>query len=172
MEQLKLVVLALCIFAAVFDLLTKRIPNWLTLPGMLCGLGAQFFFIGITGLQHGLLGVLVAFALFYPLFLFRMMGGGDVKLLMLIGAFTSLMFTIYVAAAAIIVGGVYALIDTLLRGRLLHILRVIKSFFIGWLTRDQARDMIDETRKFSFGVALALGFASVYFLEQWGYISL
>lgn len=171
MEQLTEVALGLSCLGAGWDFFTRRIPNWLTLSGILIGLILQAWLGGLHGLGQGALGVLVAFVLYYPLFFFGIMGGGDVKLLMLVGAFSNAIFGFEVGIAAIMVGGIYAAIDTLLRGRLFQILNLIYAFIFRYLSRDEVVGMLDKQRKFSFGFAIALGIVVVVFAQNWGLFS-
>ena len=78
--------LSVLLSACLFDLLTRKVPNWLTM-GLLCaGLGARYVELGLEGVGMGLLGALAGFAvLIYP-FHRRWVAGGDVKLLIAIGA--------------------------------------------------------------------------------------
>lgn len=69
----------LLIFAAVIDWRTLKIPNVLTVPGMITGL----IFHGGVGLE----GILLALFLAGSLTMFGLWGGGDAKLLMAVGAF-------------------------------------------------------------------------------------
>lgn len=80
--------------AAVVDVRTGRVPNWLTLPAILIGLllhaGAGLAEGGWGGLQEGLaasgLGLLAAFVPFAVIFFAGGIGGGDVKLMTAVGA--------------------------------------------------------------------------------------
>ncbi|OIN06625.1 A24 family peptidase [Oceanisphaera psychrotolerans] len=83
MEQLPLFTLLLA--ASWLDLTTHKIPNWLTLPFIPLAL-IYHGFIG-DGLAFGLTGLVYAFILLFPLFFFRLLAGGDVKLGLCIGAF-------------------------------------------------------------------------------------
>ncbi|OXS15039.1 prepilin peptidase [Zobellella denitrificans] len=80
--------LPLFIFLAVvvwLDLTTHKIPNWLTLSFI----PAAFFynnFIGL-GVAFSLSGLVYSFILLFPLFFFRFLAGGDIKLGLAIGAF-------------------------------------------------------------------------------------
>ncbi len=91
--------------AAVVDMRTKKLPNWLTVPGCLAGLvyhlaagylgtAPQFLRIGHpeggwSGMGAGglfaLKGFAVGFAILLPLFLFANGKAGDVKLLAALG---------------------------------------------------------------------------------------
>ena len=71
---------------AVGDWRTRRIPNYLTLGGALAGLVFQTIIGGWSGLIHGLLGLILGFALLILPYILGGMGAGDVKALAALGA--------------------------------------------------------------------------------------
>jgi leader peptidase (prepilin peptidase) / N-methyltransferase len=73
---------------ALIDYDHKIIPNTITLPGIVIGLGLSLWALPITPLAS-FLGVLVGGAFFYLIALISKggMGGGDIKLIAMIGAF-------------------------------------------------------------------------------------
>lgn len=77
---------ALVMIAAVYDLRTRRIPNWLTTLGLLGGIAGHAALGSFAGAQASLLGAAVVGAV--PLLLWRLglVGGGDVKIVMAVGA--------------------------------------------------------------------------------------
>jgi prepilin peptidase CpaA len=83
MEQLPL--FSLLLVASWLDLTSHKIPNWLTLPFILLAL----IYHGLLGegLAFSLTGLVYAFILLFPLFFFRLLAGGDVKLGLCIGVF-------------------------------------------------------------------------------------
>ena len=96
-----LLTLALLIVALI-DLDHKIIPNIITLPGMVVGLGLSIGVLPITPLAS-LSGLIVGGAIFYIIALISKggMGGGDIKLIAMIGTFLGLqggMFTIFASA--------------------------------------------------------------------------
>ncbi len=76
---------AVAVAAAVSDVSTRRIPNWLTYPALLAGLLLRFSFQGWSGLRSALLGMLVAGGIFMLFYMIRAMGAGDVKLMAAVG---------------------------------------------------------------------------------------
>lgn len=118
-EKVLIVLLALLIAAAVYDIRYRRIPNWLTLAGVLLGFAINF---GIGPPEGGVLfalqGFAVAFGLYMFLYLLRAMGAGDVKLMAAVGALVGAerWFGIFLVTA--IVGGVMAFALVAVRGRL------------------------------------------------------
>ena len=64
--------------AVVSDLLRHRIPNTLVLLGLALGLAGQVYTAGIGGLGDSLLGMLICFGLFLPMYAVGGMAAGDV----------------------------------------------------------------------------------------------
>jgi len=89
---------------AVIDFDHKIIPNSITLPGILTGLGLSFWALPIAPLDS-LIGLFAGGIFFYLVALISKggMGGGDIKLIAMIGAFLGwqgVFFTILVGALA------------------------------------------------------------------------
>ena len=63
------------------DLRSARIPNWLTYSGLLTALVLRFGVLGWPGLKSGTVGMLGAGVFFFFLLVIGAMGGGDVKLM-------------------------------------------------------------------------------------------
>ena len=73
--------------AVVSDLRSHRIPNLLVLLGLVLGLVGQTWAAGFIGLGHSLLGMLIGFGIFLPMYAVGGMAAGDVKLMAMAGAF-------------------------------------------------------------------------------------
>jgi prepilin peptidase CpaA len=108
--------LALCLFAALHDVNSLTIPNWLNLT--LAGLfvpAAVFSGLPVEIIFGHVLAGLAAFVIAFGLFAFRIFGGGDAKMipavLLWIGPSASLEFIFTMA----LVGGACALIIVLVR---------------------------------------------------------
>jgi prepilin peptidase CpaA len=112
------VLLGIVATAAVIDFRTRRIPNWLTLSGVLLGLVLQTVLHGLPGLLTGFLGLLVGAGLFFIPFALGGMGPGDVKLMAAVGAFLGPPGALWAALMTGVAGGVLALIWAALHGRL------------------------------------------------------
>lgn len=80
------VLLAFLTIAAWTDIRSGLIYNWTTYPGILLALVAQWWDRGSAGLESGLAGLAVCGGVVLFVFLFGGTGGGDVKLLALLGA--------------------------------------------------------------------------------------
>lgn len=83
---LKALLALIVVAAAMFDSRRRRVPNWLTLPGLLLGIALNTILFHREGLWSSLEGLSLAFLIYLPLYLLRGMGGGDVKLMAAVGA--------------------------------------------------------------------------------------
>jgi len=94
--------------ASSFDMLTRRIPNGWLILGLAVALIWQATASGWSGVANGLAGFGVGLGLMLPGWLLRFTGGGDVKLLAVVGAFVGSPTAFYAFALSIIVGAVIA----------------------------------------------------------------
>src|SRR3954462_12249045 len=124
----------LTLVAAGYDIRYRRIPNWLVLAGILTGFAWNLYFSGWSGLGHAAAGLGLGFALYFPFYLLRARGAGDVKLLAAIGAITGPGNCFWIFMLTAILGGVIALVMVMFRGRVRH------TFFnVAWIIRDLVR---------------------------------
>jgi Flp pilus assembly protein protease CpaA len=76
--------------AAISDLRTRTVPNWYNLLFFISAVFLQIIFAFFSGdwfyALDSLIGFLVGLAVLFPFFLIRMAGGGDVKMLAVLGA--------------------------------------------------------------------------------------
>ena len=109
-----LLLLALLAAAAVTDLVSFRIPNALTVGGMVAGVIAGTLHAPVAwgGFAGALGGLLTGLLVLLPLHLMRLLGAGDVKLVAAVGAFlgvadllAALLF-IFVAAGLVALGAI------------------------------------------------------------------
>ncbi|MGE5455365.1 MAG: prepilin peptidase, partial [Methylocystaceae bacterium] len=77
---------SLAFIAAGTDLWSRRIPNLLVLIGLFVGIFIGVFTNGFNGLTVSLMGAAAGLALLMLPYLRGGMGGGDVKLMMALGA--------------------------------------------------------------------------------------
>jgi prepilin peptidase CpaA len=100
--------LVVLVIASVTDLRSRRIPNWLSVPFLLAGLGAQAVTSGWSGAGHSLSGIGLAVLLFgLPCFL-RARGMGDLKLAAGVGAWIGPGQFFLASVVTGIVGGILA----------------------------------------------------------------
>ena len=95
--------------AAAWDLSQRRIPNKLILIGLLSGIALQTQIGGLAGLGLALLGTATGLGLLIVPFGLRVMGGGDVKLTMVVGTFLGWLGAVEVTLVASVLHGGLAL---------------------------------------------------------------
>src|SRR5688572_18788858 len=116
-------VLGLLIWAAIEDLRSRRIPNWLTFSLVLTGIAQSFTTSGLVSPGLSLAGFAVGFVLPMTLFVIGALGGGDVKLLAGVGAWfgPGVVFNVFLLAA--IVGAIMVIVQAVAQGRTRLLLR-------------------------------------------------
>ncbi|MCK0510445.1 prepilin peptidase [Aromatoleum buckelii] len=103
------------------DVRFRRVPNFLIFAGMSAALFTCLF-SGLndsTSISSGVTlvmvsaGIAVGFAALFPLYALRAMGAGDVKLMMMVGAFLGPLQTLGVVVLTFLAGGVLAFVMAL-----------------------------------------------------------
>jgi prepilin peptidase CpaA len=118
--------LSACV-AAITDLRTRTIPNWLTLPLPMIGLVGHGILSGAGGLWEALLGCLLCFVPAYFLFARGALGGGDVKLFAALGSLLGAREGLELELTAFCMIACFAVWSTAWNGRLWALLRA--SFY-------------------------------------------
>jgi leader peptidase (prepilin peptidase)/N-methyltransferase len=116
-EALRSFVLLLGLIAITFtDIETQLIPDWITLPGIAVGLASRLY-PSPWQVLDGVLGCLVAGGIFYliawlspKVFGKEGMGGGDIKLAGMMGAFLGLKLVVLAIYVAIFAGGLVGVV--------------------------------------------------------------
>ena len=105
------VLVVLLTIACVSDLRTRLIPNRLVLVTIAAGFAfALVANSAIGGLSHAGAGLLTGFAVWFPFYLLRMLGAGDVKLYAAAATFLGARGAIEGALYTALFGGVLALV--------------------------------------------------------------
>jgi len=124
---------AFLVAAAWTDYRSRRIPNTLTVSGFAAALLLRAV-VGPEAIIEGLVGALLAFVLTLPLLVLGVMGGGDAKLLIAIGAFMGPRHFLTAATLIAIIGGMMAAVDAGRRGVLLPVLFNCGQIMKHWAT--------------------------------------
>src|SRR5246500_1106657 len=106
-------VLCLTLCAAVVDWRSRRIPNWLTVPGLITGIVAHTLISRWPGARLSLEGAGLALGLLLPFVLLRALGAGDWKLMGAVGAFLGPVLFLFVLLGSILVSGLMAVVSML-----------------------------------------------------------
>ena len=98
------------------DVKSFKVSNKLNLAGCLIGIFHSLLFYGIDGLWHSMLGIIIPFVMLFPLFLFGLLGAGDIKLLSAIGSFLSkrIIVVIVLSFCLVAVFGVFVILKRIL----------------------------------------------------------
>ena len=107
---LEIPLLAVVCIAGFTDIRSRRIPNWVVLVGLLLGLAGNVALRGWAGLASSGLGLGLALLVYFPLYMLRGMGAGDVKLMAAVGAIAGPANWVGVLVLTGLLGGVCALI--------------------------------------------------------------
>jgi prepilin peptidase CpaA len=162
--RLKPVVLGLAVAfavtAGVMDWRSRRIPNWLTVPGLLVGVAANAAVGGFAGLKASLLGAGLGLLLLLPFVYLRSLGAGDWKLAGALGAFVGWEVLLNLLMGSVFVAGIMALGLVIYKRRLMETLRNIWRMLGSMLALRMpgAEVSLDnpQSLKIPYGVALAL----------------
>jgi prepilin peptidase CpaA len=160
----------LAIVGSIFDLRTRRIPNYLTFGSTLL---AFIYFLGVrgwSGFGVSVAGWVLALALFIPFFLLRGMGGGDVKMIAALGAWFGPLEVLPLAFYTAMAGGVMAVVVALLRGYLSTAFRNLWLLLCHWRAvgpRPLAEVSLENRRapRLCYGVAIAVGALTTLWLH-------
>lgn len=175
MDIPSLIALSLVLVAsAVIDLRSQRIPNYLTLPGILGALIYSSLSYGFDGFISSLSGVAVGIGILIIPWLMGGMGAGDAKLMGVVGGFLGAKGTFNAVLLVALVGGVYALILRLIYKEKLKGLsgKIYNEVLAFVLTRKLVLDKTDaalDAPKLCYGLAIALGTFLYIGLNALGY---
>jgi prepilin peptidase CpaA len=168
--------LAMTLLAALLDWRSRRIPNWLTVPGLLSGVVVHALIAGVPGALFALKGAGLALILLLPLVALRALGAGDWKLMGAVGAFVGWQMFLFVLLGSIFASGLMAIVQVLRMGRVMETLRNMVTLVRGFFTfglKKNPQISLDNPRllKLPFGVAVAAAtlvcFCAANFMVVW-----
>lgn len=172
------VLFALLILAAVSDCRTYKIPNWLTLAGIVFGLSYNTIvpLSPHTGFMWAFKGLSLGFLIMLPLYALKAIGAGDVKLMAMIGAFLGVPATFHAVIAIFIAGGAaalgFALFHRVLGRMLSNIKDVAQTMLlsaIGGITPAAQIEAGRSVGKLPYGVSMSIGTIGYVVARQLGY---
>jgi len=154
------------------DWRSRRIPNWLTVPGLLSGIAVNSWLHGWPGAKASLLGAGLGLALLLPFVLIRSLGAGDWKFVGALGAFLGPENLLTVLLLGILVNGLMAMIMIVRKKRLRETLRNLGRMLAAFLSMhlpgpDLTLDNPDLV-KVPFGVAVAIAVILYSSRQVWG----
>jgi prepilin peptidase CpaA len=155
---------ALVVIAAGFDLRTRRIPNWLCAAGFVGGFACQIALYRWMGVRGAILGAGLALLIYIPLFALRAVGGGDVKLMTAVGAIAGPAAWLAIFIVTAIVGGAMALLLIATKKRMRRTLKnvgVLLTELVHLRAPHRAEEELDVTGskglRLPHGLTIAVG---------------
>ena len=165
---------SLLVAAAVLDLRTRRIPNVLTVSGLMVALALRSTSDAgavVDGLQSAGIALLVVL----PFFMLGAFGGGDLKLLVAVGAFMEPYQFVLALLATAIAGAILAVGESMRRGALGLLAHNTAGLATHIATGGRLghRSSINTPGAISvpYGLAIAAGSLTVWFLWPTGWVS-
>lgn len=156
--------------AAWCDVRERRVPNAVTMGGLLLGLALAGIMAGLAGLAAAAVGAALGLLVGLPVFLLGGLGGGDVKLLAAVGAFLGPGRLPLALLAIALTGGIMAAVEVVRRGAVrqtvLNLWAIVMSIGPGsfgrWRTRGAGGALtVDAASAVTIPYAVAIAIGSV-----------
>jgi Flp pilus assembly protein protease CpaA len=155
-----LIALSLAVFS---DIKTKKVDNRFNVGILLAGILFSLTQFGFNGLWQVLSSMTAAFAIGTPLYLLRVFGGGDFKLLLAVSSFLDWKQILTVIALSFIWGSILGLFKAAMSGQLKSVAHNILSIFL----KNKAHQT--KLHAVPYTVAIFFGFVSMLTLFQIGW---
>jgi prepilin peptidase CpaA len=145
--------------AGILDWRYRRIPNWLTLSGLVAGVAINTILYRWLGLRAALAGAALGLGLLLPFVLIRSLGAGDWKLAGALGACIGPRQLLSVLMVTILMAGVMALAAVIWTGRLkrtlVNMVHLLAALFSLRMPGSEVSLDDPKSTKIPFGVAMA-----------------
>jgi prepilin peptidase CpaA len=174
MPLFDLSIITLVAVAGLFDLKSRRIPNWLVLIGLMDAIVLNAA-RGVGPLSESILGFLIGIAVLIVPFALGWLGAGDVKLFGVVGAFVGFALLSRVAFYSALAAGAIALVYVTVNGfhtltfkAVLSDFRLAITSFGHILPGPIATKMDKSSHGVPWGVAIGAGTIIAYYLDPRG----
>jgi Flp pilus assembly protein protease CpaA len=143
------------------DLQERKVKNHTIVVLFIVGFVTAFFAEGASGLLNASMSLAVAFLAGLPLYLPRVLGGGDFKLLMALSPFLIWNQVLILVLSSLIWGSILGLFMVILKGKLKSFLANLKMIFL------KAKPSEESLHKIPYSVALVFGYLTAIGLKGW-----
>lgn len=153
--------------AALIDLRERRIPNWLSLGGLVLAFGLNLVLHQLSGLWQSLVGLVLAFLIYFALYWLRAMGAGDVKMMAAVGAIVGPWNWMVIFLLSSLIGGLLAVVVVLWRRRFRRTVSNVGYLIYEWIHLRPPylrRQELDVSKGFGLPHALSVALGSFAFL--------
>ncbi len=173
------VLFILLVMASISDYRTFKIPNWLTVGGIVFALGYNTIvpFSRQQGLLWALGGLTIGFLSMLPAYVLRIMGAGDVKLMAMVGAFLGVTDAWHAVIFSFIAGGVCAVMFavfnksfTRMLGNVKNMTQVMVYSAMGGVKPYVQIESSQSVGKLPYGVCISIGTITYIVSKQLGYV--
>jgi prepilin peptidase CpaA len=147
------------IIAIATDLYKQRIPNSLCMMAIFCGFAINGYFAQLNGVLLAAFGFALAFVLLFPVFILRVLGGGDIKLMMGIGALMGPELLAWSLLYGIAAGSVTSLLLVIWKTGITGLLKTLKRYWDCIYCKTYFKPEAGEAagQKVPYAPALAIG---------------
>ena len=158
----------LAVAAAYTDIRWGKIFNVLTVPFAALGLILNTVGGGLDGLLMSLAGLAAGFVLWLiSNFLGRILGGGDIKLLMAFGALMGPMFMLWTFGIGALIGGVIAIGVSIRHGLLGKVMKRMGTSIYLRAAFSEPMEIADGAGEVRLPYAIALGLGALITIGAW-----
>ncbi len=141
------VVLVELLIALFIDLKTAKVPNKFNLIFLAINISLVILLRSLAGLYIGVPSFFIAFAILTPVYLLKILGGGDIKLMLAVSPFLLLEELIGFIFMSLLWGGVFGIIATSVGGNL-------RALLTNTLLATKKVTVAENKIPFTFGILL------------------
>jgi prepilin peptidase CpaA len=160
-QNTNIILITLLIVAVINDIRYQKIPNLLTFPAMIMGIGYHIVMNGFDGFIFSIEGLIIGIGLLIVFHLMGGMGAGDVKFMGAIGAFLGPKAVLTVFIYAALIGGIYAVAVLAYHGLLKAAVKrhwtILKTYLLSGKFIYVPDTQEERKLKLYYGVPIALG---------------
>lgn len=162
------------------DLLKSKLFNIVNFPAIVLGLAVNALW-GFEALQLSIVGMVLGFGIFFIVFLFGGMGGGDVKYMAAIGAIgipqfsesvAGYPFILWASFYSALVGGLVAIVAMIAQGHLIrsliNVARTVFTFLIPAFETVPLKP--EDSVKVPYGFGISVGTFWTWWLYAYGFL--
>lgn len=145
--------------AIIMDLYQEKIPNKLCLLAIFCGFAINAYYAQLAGVLLATFGFGLAFILLFPTFLFRILGAGDIKLMMGIGALMGPQLLFSSIVYGVVAGAGTSLVLIIWKTGFMGLAKTLKRYWDCIYLQSYFKPEADEAagQKVPYAPALAIG---------------
>ena len=151
-----------------YDVKYHKIPNKFIIIGMVSSWVGRFLEQGVKSVGMSLGCMLIPFLLLFPLFVMRMIGAGDIKLLCMFAFMMTPMQVIFLLFFACLIGGIWAIVKMIRDKSLFRRFLYLKNFLARSIAIKEAEKYFSKEEGYRDTISFALPIGLSYLLHLGG----